>query len=234
MKRSKKYNQGIAAFDKMTYYEPLEAIELLKQMPRAKFDETVEVALNLGVDPRHADQMVRGTVVLPQGTGRKVTVLVFAKGEAEKQAKEAGADYVGADEYIQRISEEGWTDFDVAIATPDMMSKVGRLGKILGPRGLMPNPKSGTVTFDVAKAVKEAKAGRIEFRVDRTGNLHAPIGKISFGSEQLLENLQSFLDAVVRARPSTVKGQYIKSITLSTTMSPGVRLDKQAALGMLK
>ncbi|OPX32655.1 MAG: 50S ribosomal protein L1 [Candidatus Latescibacteria bacterium 4484_181] len=234
MKRGKRYNQGIAGFDKMVCYEPLKAFELLKQMPRAKFDETVEVGLNLGVDPRHADQMVRGTVVLPHGTGRKVTVLVFAKGEAEKQAEEAGADYVGADEYVQKISEEGWTEFDVAIATPDMMSKVGRLGKILGPRGLMPNPKSGTVTFDVAKAVREAKAGRIEFRVDRTGNLHAPIGKISFGTQQLLDNLQSFLDAVVRAKPSTVKGQYIKSITLSTTMGPGVRLDKQAALSMGK
>ena len=234
MKRGKRYNQGIAAFDRMAYYEPMKAIEFLEQVPKAKFDETVEVAFNLGVDPRHADQMVRGTVVLPQGTGRKITVLVFAKGETEKQAKEAGADYVGADEYIQKISEQGWTEFDVAIATPDMMSKVGRLGKILGPRGLMPNPKSGTVTFDVAKAVKEAKAGRIEFRVDKTGNLHASIGKISFNPKQLLENLHALLDAVVRARPSAVKGQYIKSITLSTTMGPGVRLDKQAALGMLK
>ncbi len=234
MKRSKRYNQGITAFDRMAYYEPMKAIEFLEQMPKAKFDETVEVAFNLGVDPRHADQMVRGTVVLPQGTGRKITVLVFAKGETEKQAKEAGADYVGADEYIQKISEQGWTEFDVAIATPDMMSKVGRLGKILGPRGLMPNPKSGTVTFDVAKAVKEAKAGRIEFRVDKTGNLHASIGKISFNPKQLLENLHAVLDTVVRARPSAVKGQYIKSITLSTTMSPGIRLDKQAALGMLK
>ncbi len=234
MKRGKRYNQGIAAFDRMAHYEPMKAIEFLEQVPKAKFDETVEVAFNLGVDPRHADQMVRGTVVLPQGTGRKITVLVFAKGETEKQAKEAGADYVGADEYIQKISEQGWTEFDVAIATPDMMSKVGRLGKILGPRGLMPNPKSGTVTFDVAKAVKEAKAGRIEFRVDKTGNLHASIGKISFNSKQLLENLHALLDAVVRARPSAVKGQYIKSITLSTTMGPGVRLDKQAALDMLK
>lgn len=234
MKRSKRYNQGITAFDRMAYYEPMKAIEFLEQVPKAKFDETVEVAFNLGVDPRHADQMVRGTVVLPQGTGRKITVLVFAKGETEKQAKEAGADYVGADEYIQKISEQGWTEFDVAIATPDMMSKVGRLGKILGPRGLMPNPKSGTVTFDVAKAVKEAKAGRIEFRVDKTANLHVSIGKISFNSKQLLENLHALLDAVVRARPSAVKGQYIKSITLSTTMGPGVRLDKQAALDMLK
>jgi large subunit ribosomal protein L1 len=234
MKRSKRYNQGMAAFDRMAYYEPIKAIEFLEQVPGAKFDETVEVAFNLGVDPRHADQMVRGTVVLPQGTGRKITVLVFTKGDTEKQAKEAGADYVGADEYIQKISEQGWTEFDVAIATPDMMSKVGKLGKILGPRGLMPNPKSGTVTFDVAKAVKEAKAGRIEFRVDKNGNLHASIGKKSFDPKQLLENLHAVLDAVARARPSAVKGQYIKSITLSTTMGPGVRLDKQAALDMLK
>lgn len=205
------------------YYEPKEAVNLVKDASFVKFDESVDVAVNLGVDPRHADQIVRGTVTLPHGTGKEIRVLVIAQGEKENEAKEAGADMVGA-EYVEKI-KAGWLDCDVIIATPDMMSQVGQLGRILGPRGLMPNPKSGTVTTDVASAVKEVKAGKIEFRVDKTGNLHAPIGKVSFESDRLADNLGSFMDAVMRARPTASKGTYLKSVTLSSSMGPGVKVN---------
>ena len=205
------------------YYEPKEAVNLVKDASFVKFDESVDVAVNLGVDPRHADQIVRGTVTLPHGTGKERRVLVIAQGEKENEAKEAGADMVGA-EYVEKI-KAGWLDCDVIIATPDMMSQVGQLGRVLGPRGLMPNPKSGTVTTDVASAVKEVKAGKIEFRVDKTGNLHAPIGKVSFESDRLADNLGSFMDAVMRARPAVSKGTYLKSVTLSSSMGPGVKVN---------
>ncbi len=223
MTHGKKFRAAAATIDIAEAYAPQEAIEMVKSVSFAKFDETVEVALNLGVDPRHADQIVRGTVVLPHGTGKSVRVLVFAQGEKEKEAREADADFVGA-EYIQTI-KDGWLDCDVVVATPDMMGKVGQLGRILGPRGLMPNPKSGTVTMDVAKAIKEIKAGKIEFRVDKTGNLHAPIGKVSFSADQLGENLNAFVDAVQRAKPAAAKGAYIRSVTVSSTMGPGVPVD---------
>jgi large subunit ribosomal protein L1 len=200
-----------------------EALQLVKDAAYAKFDETVEVALRLGVDPRHADQIVRGTVVLPHGTGKSVRILVLAQGDKVREAEEAGADYVGM-EYIEKI-KEGWLDFDVAVATPDVMGQVGQLGRVLGPRGLMPAPKAGTVTFDVGKAVSEIKAGKIEFRVDRTGNLHAPIGRVSFPVEHLQANLTAFMDTVIRAKPSAAKGTYIRTVTVSSTMGPGVRID---------
>jgi large subunit ribosomal protein L1 len=200
-----------------------EALDLVKKAAFAKFDESVEVAVRLGVDPRHADQVVRGTVVLPHGTGKSVRVLVLAQGEKAKEAEEAGADFAGM-EYVQKI-KDGWLDFDVAVATPDVMGQVGALGRVLGPRGLMPSPKAGTVTFDVAKAVKEIKAGKIEFRVDKTGNLHAPIGRVSFSVENLQANLDAFMDTVVRAKPSASKGTYIRSVTVSSTMGPGIRID---------
>jgi large subunit ribosomal protein L1 len=219
----KKYRAAAQAVARPAPYRPEEAVEAVKKAAFARFDETVEVAVKLGVDPRHADQVVRGTVVLPHGTGKKVRVLVLAQGEKAKEAEAAGADFVGPD-YIQKI-KEGWLECDAVIATPDMMGQVGPLGRILGPRGLMPNPKSGTVTMDVARAVKEVKAGKIEFRVDKTGNVHAPIGKVSFTSQQLVENLAAFMDAVVRARPAAAKGTYIRSVTLSSTMGPGVKVD---------
>ena len=200
------------------------AVEALQAMPRAKFDETVELAVRLGVDPRHADQIVRGTVVLPHGTGKSVRVAVIAQGEKQKEAEEAGADVVGGKELVQKI-QDGWMDTEVIIATPDMMSEVGKLGRILGPRGLMPNPKSGTVTFDVAKAVREVKAGKIEFRTDKTGNVHVPIGRRSFTGQQLAENIRAFMDTIVRARPSAVKGHYVKNVAISSTMSPSVAID---------
>jgi large subunit ribosomal protein L1 len=200
-----------------------EALQLVKDASYAKFDETVEVALRLGVDPRHADQIVRGTVVLPHGTGKSVRILVLAQGDKVREAEEAGADYAGM-EYIEKI-KEGWLDFDVAVATPDVMGQVGQLGRILGPRGLMPAPKAGTVTFDVGKAVAEIKAGKIEFRVDRTGNLHAPIGRVSFPVEHLQANLAAFMDTVIRAKPAAAKGTYIRTVTVSSTMGPGVRID---------
>ena len=199
-------------------------LDLLPQMTFAKFDETVELALRLGVDPRHADQMVRGSVALPNGLGKKVRVLVFAKGQKEKEAEEAGAEFVGAEDLIEKV-QKGWLDFDKAIATPDVMGMVSKLGKILGPRGLMPNPKVGTVTFDIAKTVKEIKAGRVEFRVDKAGNLHIPVGKISFGKEKLLENVNSLLEAIVRLKPPSSKGTYVKGIAVCTTMSPGIKID---------
>ena len=200
-----------------------EALEIVKKVAFAKFDESVEVAVRLGVDPRHADQVVRGTVVLPHGTGKSVRVLVLAQGEKAKEAEEAGADFFGM-EYVQKI-KDGWLDFDVAVATPDVMGQVGQLGRVLGPRGLMPSPKAGTVTFDVGKAVREIKAGKIEFRVDKTGNLHAPIGRVSFTVENLQANLDAFMDTVVRAKPSASKGTYIRSVTVSSTMGPGIRID---------
>jgi len=202
---------------------PLEALELVKNLAFAKFDETVEVATRLGVDPRKADQVVRGTVVLPHGTGKEVRVLVAAQGEKEKEAADAGADYVGL-EHLEKI-KDGWLDFDVMVATPDVMGKVGPLGRVLGPRGLMPTPKAGTVTFDVGRAVEEIKAGKIEYRVDKTGNVHAPIGKVSFSADDLHANLSAFMDSIVRARPAAAKGGYVRSVTVSSTMGPGVAID---------
>lgn len=221
---AKKYAEAIKKVDREKRYDMDEALDLLPQVTFAKFDETVEVALRLGVDPRHSDQMVRGSVALPNGLGKKVRVLVFAKGQKEKEAEEAGADFFGAEELIEKI-QKGWLDFDKAIATPDMMGMVSKLGKILGPRGLMPNPKVGTVTFDVAKTVKEMKAGRVEFRVDKAGNLHVPVGKISFGKEKLLENVNSLLDVILRLKPPSSKGTYVKGIAICTTMSPGIKID---------
>lgn len=226
MHRGKGYLQVLEKVDRDRLYDPPEALRLIKETSRARFDETVEVAVHLGVDPRHADQMVRGVVVLPHGLGKPIKVLVFAKGEKAKEAEEAGADYVGAEDLLERI-QGGWLDFQVAIATPDMMGQVGRLGKILGPRGLMPNPKTGTVTFDVGRAVREAKAGRVEYRTDRGGVVHAPIGKVSFELEKLLENFHAFMESVLRARPEAVKGQYIRSVTVSSTMGPGIRVNPQ-------
>ncbi|MFN3284900.1 MAG: 50S ribosomal protein L1 [bacterium] len=231
-RRGKRYEDAAKLVDRTRLYDPEEAMRLVKAVARAKFDETVEAALRLAVDPKHADQVVRGTVVLPHGTGRAVRVLVFAKGDKAKEAEAAGADYVGAEDLIQRIQQEGWTDFDVAVATPDLMGQVGRLGRILGPRGLMPNPKAGTVTFDVGRAVREIKAGKIEFRVDKAGIVHAPIGKASFSEQALLENFAALLDAVVRARPAAVKGQYIRTIALSPTMGPSVRVDPARAVAL--
>ena len=233
MALAKKYVEARKKIDREKRYEMDEALELLPQVCFAKFDETVELALRLGVDPRHADQMVRGSVALPHGLGKSVRVLVFAKGEKEKEAQEAGADTVGAEDLIEKI-QKGWLDFDKAIATPDVMGMVSKLGKILGPRGLMPNPKVGTVTFDIAKTVKEMKAGRVEFRVDKAGNLHVPVGKVSFGKEKLLENLNSLLDAVIRLKPATSKGTYIKGMAVSTTMSPGIKVDPSYARSLTK
>ena len=228
-KRGKRYQEARKLIDPQKFYTPGEAIALVKKAATAKFDETVEVALKLGVDPRHADQQVRGTVVLPHGTGRDVRVLLFAQGDKAKEAQEAGADFVGAEDLVEKI-QGGWTDFDVAIATPDMMGTVGKLGRILGPRGLMPNPKTGTVTFEVAKAVKESKAGKVEFRVNRESGMHVPIGKASFSEEQLLENFKTLLDAIVKAKPAAAKGAYIRKIALSSTMGPGLRISVQEAL----
>lgn len=222
-KHGKKFREAEARVPGTTNLPPTDALNLVKDLSFAKFDETVEVSVRLGVDPRHADQIVRGTVVLPHGTGKTARVLVIAQGDKAREAEEAGADYVGV-EYIQRI-KEGWLDFDVAVATPDLMGQVGQLGRILGPRGLMPTPKAGTVTFDVARAVREIKAGKIEFRVDRTGNVHAPIGKVSFGPRQLEENLGAFMENIIRAKPSAAKGQYVRGVTVSSTMGPGVRVD---------
>lgn len=232
MKRGKRYKEAMSRIDRMKAYLLDDGLQLLHQLPAAKFDETVECAVRLGVDPRHADQMVRSTVVLPHGTGKKIRVLVFAKGEHEIAAREAGADYVGAEDLVEKIQGD-WLEFDVAIATPDMMKIVGRLGRILGSRGLMPNPKSGTVTFDIANAIRDSKAGKIEFRVDKAGNLHAPVGKFSFSDMQLKENIIAFMDAVVRAKPTTAKGTYIKTVTISSTMSPGIRIDRVALLQSL-
>ncbi|MGD8394309.1 MAG: 50S ribosomal protein L1 [Candidatus Eiseniibacteriota bacterium] len=234
MKHGKRYSQATEQLKRDTAFTELaEALELLKKTAAAKFDETVELSARLGVDPRHADQQVRGTVVLPHGTGRQVRVLVIAKGEKHKEAEEAGADLVGADDMVKKI-QDGWLEFDKVIATPDMMGQVGKLGRVLGPRGMMPNPKSGTVTFDVARAIQDLKAGRIEYRVDKGGNIHAPMGKRSFSAEQLTENCSTFLRELVRARPAAAKGQYVRSLTVSSTMGPGVRLDVSSILAGLR
>jgi large subunit ribosomal protein L1 len=233
MKIGKRFRAAQEAIGPDKIADVSEAIERLKKATTAKFDETVEVAMRLGVDPRHAEQQVRGTVVLPHGTGKTVRVLVLTKGDKEREAREAGADHVGSEEYIKRLNE-GWLDIDVIIATPDMMGEVGKLGRVLGPRGLMPNPRSGTVTMDVTKAVREVKAGKIEYRVDKAGNLHAPVGKASFGKEQLVANVETFLREVIRMKPASAKGQYLRSVTLSSTMGPPVRLDPAAVQASLK
>lgn len=224
MKHGKKYNEAAKAVDRANFYELEEAVALAKKTATAKFDETVEVHIRTGCDGRHADQQIRGAVVLPNGTGKTVKVLVFAKGDKVNEAEAAGADYVGGDELIPKIQNDGWLDFDVVVATPDMMGVVGRLGKVLGPKGLMPNPKAGTVTMDVTKAINDIKAGKIEYRLDKTNIIHCPIGKASFSEEQLLQNVNALLDAIVKARPSTLKGQFLKSITLTSTMGPGVKV----------
>jgi len=221
----KRYREVVAKIDRTRNYPLEEALKFLVENPTAKFDETIELAVRLNVDPRQADQNVRGSVVLPHGTGRNVRVLVLAKGEKEKEAQAAGADYVGGEELIKKIQEENWLEFDRVIATPDIMGAVGRIGKILGPRGLMPNPKVGTVTFDVAKAVSEAKAGKVDFRVDRAGVIHVPIGKRSFGVEKLVENARAVLGAILRARPASAKGNYVKSVAVSSTMGPGLKVE---------
>lgn len=225
MKVSKRVKNNLSKVDKKKEYKLSEAVALVKELANTKFDESVDVAVRLGVDPRHADQMVRGTVVLPHGTGKEVKVLVLTRGPKETEAKEAGADYVGFDEYIKKI-QEGWLDFDVVVATPDVMPEVGKLGKILGSRGLMPNPKSGTVTMDVGKVVKELKAGKIQFRVDKAGIVHASIGKASFDAQKLIENFKALLSTILRLKPASAKGQYVKSIYLSSTMGPGIKIDR--------
>jgi large subunit ribosomal protein L1 len=224
-KQGKKYTDSFKLVDQNKLYDPDEALSMIKSMAKAKFDETVEAAVRLGVDPRHADQQVRGAVVLPHGTGKTRKVIVFAKGDKARDAEEAGADFVGAEDLVEKIQKESWLGFDVAIATPDMMGLVGRLGRVLGPRGLMPNPKTGTVTFDVAQAVKEVKAGKIEYRVDKAGIVHVPIGKASFEIEKLLGNFRVLIEQLVRVKPAAAKGQYMKSITVSSTMGPGVRIN---------
>ncbi|ACQ54133.1 50S ribosomal protein L1 [Clostridium botulinum] len=221
----KKYTESVKLVDKNTLYTVQEAIELVTKTSKAKFDETVELAVRLGVDPRHADQQVRGAVVLPHGTGKTVRVLVFAKGDKVNEAQEAGADFVGAEELVEKIQKENWFDFDVVVATPDMMGVVGRLGRVLGPKGLMPNPKSGTVTFDVAKAIADIKAGKVEYRVDKTAIIHVPIGKASFGEGKLSDNFHVLMEAVVKAKPAAAKGQYIKSVAISSTMGPGIKIN---------
>ena len=225
MFRGKNYSDSAKLFDKSKLYEPAEALDLAVKTSKAKFDETVELHIKLGVDSRHADQQVRGAVVLPHGTGKKVRVLVFAKGDHANEAKEAGAEYVGDVDLVEKIQKENWFDYDVVIATPDMMGAIGRLGRVLGPKGLMPNPKAGTVTMDVAKAVNEAKAGKIEYRLDKTNIIHCPIGKASFGTEKLAENFNTLLGAIIKARPAAAKGQYIKSCTVASTMGPGVKVN---------
>ena len=224
-KFGKKYTDSAKLVDKTKLYDSAEAIALVVETAKAKFDETIEINVRLGVDSRHADQQVRGAIVLPNGTGKTVRTLVFARGDAAKAAEEAGADYVGADEYVKKITTENWFEFDVVIATPDMMGVIGRLGKVLGPKGLMPNPKAGTVTPDPAKAVLEAKAGKIEYRLDKTNIIHCPIGKASFGAEKLLENFNTLMEAIIKAKPASAKGQYIKSCVLAATMGPGVKVN---------
>ena len=224
MKRGKKYLESAKLIDRMVQYEPEEAIDLVKKTAVAKFDETVEAHIRLGVDGRHADQQVRGAVVLPHGTGKTVRVLVFAKGDKVAEAEAAGADYVGGDELIPKIQNEGWFEFDVVVATPDMMGVVGRLGRVLGPKGLMPNPKAGTVTMDVTKAVNDIKAGKIEYRLAKANIIHVPVGKASFTQEQLSENFNTIMDAIIKAKPSSAKGQYMKSVTIASTMGPGVKV----------
>ncbi len=225
MKRGKRYTEVAKNFDRATFYDTAEAISVVKKNAVAKFDETIEVHIRTGCDGRHADQQIRGAVVLPHGTGKKVRVLVFAKNAKADEATAAGAEYVGAEELIPKIQNEGWLDFDVVVATPDMMGVVGRLGRVLGPKGLMPNPKAGTVTMDVTKAVQDIKAGKIEYRLDKTNIIHVPIGKASFTEEQLADNFQTLIDAITKARPAAVKGQFLRSVTLTSTMGPGVKLN---------
>lgn len=229
MKAGKRFHAAVERVDREKRYDLEAALGIVKEGAKAKFDETIEMATRLGVDPRHSDQQMRGTIVLPHGTGKTVRVLVIAKGEKEKEAEEAGADFIGSTEYVEKI-KGGWFDFDAVISTPDMMREVGKLGKILGPRGLMPNPKSGTVTFDVAQAVKEVKAGRIQYRTDKTGNIHLPVGRASFSAEKLAENVRTVINELHRVKPAAAKGTYWKNVTLSSTMGPGVRLDIQAEL----
>ena len=226
----KKYIESAKLIDKSALYNPIEALELTLKTAKANFDETIELHVRLGVDPRHADQQVRGAVVLPNGTGKTVRVLVFAKGDKATEAEQAGADFVGADELVQKIQTENWFDYDVVVATPDMMGVVGRIGRVLGPKGLMPNPKSGTVTFDVAKAIEEIKAGKVEYRVDKTAIVHCPIGKKSFGTEKLKQNFNALMDALVKAKPSAAKGQYLKSVSVSSTMGPSAKINPTKAL----
>ena len=231
MKRGKKYVEAAKLIDRATLYTAEEAVALVKKASTAKFDETVEAHIRTGCDGRHADQQIRGAVVLPHGTGKEVKVLVFAKGAKATEAEAAGADFVGAEELIPKIQNDGWFDFDVVVATPDMMGVVGRLGRVLGPKGLMPNPKAGTVTMDVAKAIADIKAGKIEYRLDKTNIVHVPVGKVSFSEEQLTDNFKAVMDAIVKAKPSAVKGQYIKNITLTSTMGPGVKVDTVKYMG---
>ena len=225
MKHGKKYVDSVKLIDSLTAYDPADACDLVCKTSKAKFDETIEISVRLGVDPRHADQQVRGAVVLPHGTGRTIRVLVVTKGDKVKEAEAAGADFVGGEEMIHKIQSENWFGFDVMIATPDMMGVVGRIGRILGPKGLMPNPKSGTVTMDVTKAINDIKAGKVEYRVDKTSIVHVPVGKVSFGVDKLQENLNTLMDAVIKAKPAAAKGTYIKSLVLSTTMGPGVKFN---------
>ena len=225
MKRGKNYQDSLKLYDKSTLYDPAEAVDFCLKTAKAKFDETIEISVKLGVDPRHADQQVRGAVVLPHGTGKKVRVLVFAKGDKAKEAEEAGADYVGAEELVAKIKDENWFEFDVCVATPDMMGVVGRIGRILGPKGLMPNPKSGTVTMDVTKAIADIKAGKVEYRVDKTSIVHCPLGKKSFDAEKLMDNMKTLMEAIVKAKPSAAKGTYLKSVVISSTMGPGVKIN---------
>jgi len=233
MRRGKKYRKAKENLDSSKEYTLNEGLKFVKDSAFAKFDESIELSVRLGVNPKYSDQIVRGSVVLPHGTGKKIKVLVLTKGEKEKEAKEASADLVGSDEYIEKISS-GWTDVDAIVATPDMMGTIGKLGKILGPRGLMPNPKSGTVTFDVAKAVKELKAGRVEFRVDKAGNIGVMIGKVSFTEESLYDNAKVLLDAIIRSKPASAKGQYLKNVTLSSTLGVGVKLNTQSIIALFK
>jgi large subunit ribosomal protein L1 len=227
MKRGKKYLESAKLIDSAKLYDPAEAMDLAQKASTAKFDETVEAHIKLGVDSRHADQQVRGAVVLPHGTGKKVRVLVFAKGDKAKEAEQAGAEFVGAEDMVAKIQNDNWFEFDVVVATPDMMGVVGRLGKILGPKGLMPNPKAGTVTPDVAKAVVDIKAGKIEYRLDKTNIIHCPVGKVSFGTEKLVENFHTLMDAIIKAKPSAAKGQYLKSVVVASTMGPGIKHNPQ-------
>ena len=227
MKQGKRYAEAAKLVDSTKLYEAQEALEIIEKMPKAKFDETVELHVKLGVDSKHADQQVRGTVVLPHGTGKSLKVLVFAKGEKAKEAEAAGADFVGAEELVPKIEKENWFDYDVIVATPDMMGVIGRLGKVLGPKGLMPNPKSGTVTMDVTKAVAEIKSGKVEYRLDKTNIIHLGIGKVSFGPEKLAENYQTVVDAIIKAKPAAAKGQYIRSVALTTTMGPSLYINQK-------
>ncbi|MGM9566843.1 MAG: 50S ribosomal protein L1 [Clostridia bacterium] len=230
-KHGKKYMDALKTFDRQNLYEPAEAFSLLKKTGTAKFDETVELHVRLNLDPRQADQQVRGAMVLPNGTGRSQKVLVFAKGEKAKEAEAAGADYVGAEDMVEKITKENWFDFDVVVASPDMMGVVGKLGRILGPRGLMPNPKTGTVTPDITKAVNEVKAGKVEYRLDKAANIHVPIGKISFDEDKLVGNYMALIERLIKVKPSAAKGQYMKSVSIATTMGPGIRINPQKPLG---